>query len=137
MGRSRGGLTTKIHAVVDALGNPLRFELTAGQAHDSVMGYELLQAMDLANKQVLADRAYDTDQILALIEQQGGICVIPSKKNRRIQRTWDKEVFKERHLVECFFNKLKHYRRLASRFDKLACTFKAFLTLASIMTWLA
>ncbi|WP_223264068.1 transposase [Paenibacillus sp. IHB B 3084] len=68
MGRSRGGLTTKIHAVVDALGNPLRLELTAGRRHDSVMGYEMLKSMDLTQKQVLADRAYDTNRILKLLE---------------------------------------------------------------------
>lgn len=131
MGRSRGRLTTKVHALEDALENPLRFELTAGQSHDSVMGYELLQTQDLTRKQVLADRAYDTNRILSLLEEQKGTVVIPSKKNRRVQRKWDKEIYKERHLVECFFNKTKHYRRLATRFDKLACTFRAFLTLAS------
>jgi transposase len=63
--------------------------------------------------------------------------VIPSKKNRRKPRKWDKEIYKERHLIECFFNKVKHYRRLATPFDKLASSFKAFLTLASIIVWLA
>ncbi|MFK4474416.1 transposase [Paenibacillus sp. RC73] len=122
---------------MDALGNPLRLELTAGQRHDSVMGYEMLKSMDLTQKQVLADRAYDTNRILQLLEEQEATPVIPSKKNRRVQRKWDKAIYKERHLVECFFNKTKHYRRLATRFDKLTCTFKAFLTLASIMIWLA
>ena len=137
MGRSRGGLTTKIHAVVDALGHPLRFELTAGQDHDSIKGYEMLKSIDLTRTQVLADRAYDTDRILELLEEQGALPVIPSKKNRRVQRQWDKDIYKERHVIECFFNKVKNYRRLATRFDKLACTFKAFLTLASILVWLA
>lgn len=137
IGRSRGGLTTKIHAVVDSLGNPLRFMLTGGQCHDSVTGYEMLKQMDLTKKQVLADRAYDTNQILHLLEQQSATPGIPSKKNRRKPRKWDKEIYKEGHLIECFFNKVKHYRRLATRFDKLASSFKAFLTLASIMVWLA
>lgn len=133
IGRSRGGLTTKIHAAVDALGNPLRFKLTGDQCHDSVTGYKMLKQMDLTKKQVLADRAYDTNQILHLLEQRSATPVIPSKKNRRKPRKWDKEIYKERHLIECFFNKVKHYRRLATRFDKLASSFKAFLTLASIM----
>lgn len=137
IGRSRGGLTTKIHAVVDALGDPLRFKLTGGQCHDSVTGYKMLKQMDLTKKQMLADRAYDTNQILHLLEQQSATPVIPSKKNRRKPRKWDKEIYKERHLIECFFNKVKHYRQLATRFDKLASLFKAFLTLASIMIWLA
>ncbi|MGX4585328.1 transposase [Paenibacillus chitinolyticus] len=88
-------------------------------------------------KQVLADRAYDTNQILHLLKEQSATSVIPSKKNRRKPRKWDKEIYKERHLIECFFNKVKNYHRLATRYDKLACTFRAFLTLASIMVWLA
>ncbi|MCZ8523057.1 MULTISPECIES: IS5 family transposase [Paenibacillus] len=137
LGGLEGGLTTKIHAVVDALGNPLHFVLTGGQCHDSVTGYEMLKQMDLKKKQVLADRAYDTNRILHLLKEQSATSVIPSKKNRRNPRNWDKEIYKERHLIECFFNKVKKYRRLATRYDKLACTFKAFLTLASIMVWLA
>ncbi|AFH65618.1 transposase [Paenibacillus mucilaginosus K02] len=130
-------MTTKIHAVVDALGNPLRFVLTGGQCHDSVTGYEMLKQMDLTKKQVLADRAYDTNRILNLLKEQSATSVIPSKKNRRKPRKWDKEIYKERHLIECFFNKVKNNRRLATRYDKLACTFRAFLSLASIMVWLA
>lgn len=122
---------------MDALANPLRFELTAGQSHDSVMNYEMLQSLDLTRKQVLADRAYDTNRKLSLLEAQYATVVIPSKKNRPVQCKWDKEIYKERHLVECLFNKTKNYRRLATRFDKLACTFRTFLTLASIMIWLA
>ncbi|MDY8022730.1 transposase [Paenibacillus polymyxa] len=76
IGRSRGGLSTKIHAIVDALGNPLRFELTGGEAHDSVQGYKLLQAMKLTMKQVLADRAYDTNAIRALLDEKQAISVI-------------------------------------------------------------
>ncbi|WP_279633708.1 transposase [Brevibacillus antibioticus] len=86
MGRSRGGLTTKIHAVADALGNPLHFELTPGQAHDSVMGYEMLSTLDLQNREVLADRAYDTDAIVTLLKEQQATPVIPSKRNRRKKR---------------------------------------------------
>jgi len=86
IGRSRDGLTTKIHAVVD---NPLRLELTAGQRHDSVMGYEMLKSVNLTQKQVVADRAYDTNRILKLLEEQEATPVIPSKKNRRVQRKWD------------------------------------------------
>lgn len=122
---------------MDALGNPLRFVLTGGQCHDSVTGYEMLKQMDLTKKQVLADRAYDTNRILQLLKEQSAVSVIPSKKNRRKQRNIDKEMYKERHLIECFFNKVKHYRRLATRYDKLACSFMAFLSLASIMVWLA
>nr|WP_235206900.1 IS5 family transposase [Paenibacillus tyrfis] len=137
IGRSRGGLTTKIHAIVEALGNPLRFELTGGQSHDCVTGYEMLKSMELTGTNVLADRAYDTNAILYLLQEQHAHPVIPSKKSRQIQRYCDWWLYKERHGVECFFNRIKHYRRIATRFDKLACTFKAFLSLVSIMVWLA
>ncbi|GGO09923.1 DDE transposase [Saccharibacillus kuerlensis] len=129
-------MTTKIHAVVDALGNPLKFELTPGQAHDSVKGYEMLSQFDLSNREVLADRAYDTDAIRTLLREQNAVAVIPSKKNRRVQHVYDRTVYKERHLVECFFNKMKNYRRLATRYDKTASMFKAFLALISIRIWL-
>ncbi|TYA14697.1 IS5 family transposase [Paenibacillus faecis] len=126
-----------MHAIVDALGNPLRFQLTAGQRHDAVTGYEMLKQMDLSQKQVLADRAYDSNRILKLLQEQSAIPVIPNKKNRHKAKKWDKAIYKERHLIECFFNKVKNYRRLTTRFDKRADTFVAFLTLASIMVWLA
>lgn len=136
VGRSRSGLTTQIHAVVDALGNLPKFELTPRQAHDSVKGYEMLSQFDLSNREVLADRAYDTDAIRTLLREQNAIAVIPSKKNRRVKHSYDRSVYKERHLVECFFNKMKNYRRLAIRYDKTASVFKAFLVLISIRIWL-
>jgi transposase len=137
MGRSKGGLTTKIHVIVDALGNPLRLKLTGGQQADCVTGHEMLEKMNLTRSNVLADRAYDTNAIVNLLQKKQANPVIPSKKSRRVQRFCDWMLYKERHGVECFFNKIKQYRRLATRFEKLACTFKAFLTLASIMIWLA
>ncbi|WP_256222524.1 IS5 family transposase [Paenibacillus sp. FSL W7-1088] len=136
MGRSRGGLTTKIHVVVDALGNPIRFELTPGQARGSVMGYEMLSKLDIENREILADRAHDADAILALAEEQNATTVNPSKRNRRKKRAYDKNTYKERHLIECFFNRVKKYRRLATRYDKTASMFKASLVLISIRMWL-
>ncbi|MFN0221974.1 MULTISPECIES: IS5 family transposase [Paenibacillus] len=136
IGRSRGGLTSKIHAVVDALGNPLKYEVTAGNINDCVAGYEILQSLDVEGKNVMADRGYDTNKIIALLEEKQAHVVIPSRKNRTVQRDTDWWLFKERHLVECLFNKLKHNRRLATRYDKLSCTFIAFLKLASTMIWL-
>lgn len=96
----------------------------------------MLQNLDLTNKQVIADRGYDTNQILDLLKEQQATSVIPPKKNRVKQRKCDWWLYKERHLVECFFNKLKKYRRLATRYEKLACTFAAFLSLASSLVWL-
>ncbi len=121
---------------MDALGNPLKYEVTAGNINDCVIGYEMLQNIDIEGKNVLADRGYDTNKIIALLEENHAHTVIPSCKHRLVQRDTDWWLFKERHLVECLFNKLKHYRRLATRYDKLTCTFTAFLHLASIMIWL-
>ncbi|WP_425501713.1 transposase [Saccharibacillus qingshengii] len=75
-----------MHAVVDALGNPLKFELTPGQAHDSVKGYEILSQFDLSSREILADRAYDTDTIRTLLKEQNAIAVIPSKKKCRVKQ---------------------------------------------------
>ncbi|AQT84722.1 IS5 family transposase [Paenibacillus larvae subsp. pulvifaciens] len=126
-----------MHAVVDALGNPFKFEVTAGNINDCVVGYEILQTLDIEGKNVLADRGYDSDKIIALLEEKQACSVIPSRKHRTVQRATDWWLFKERHLVECLFNKLKHNRRLATRYDKLSCAFVAFLKLASAMIWLA
>jgi transposase len=114
----------------------LRFKLTSGNRNDCPTGYKMLEAMELAGINVMADRAYDTDKIVKLLQQQHAIIVIPSKKNRLVQRECDWWLYKERHLVECFFNKIKNYRRLATRYDKLSCSFLAFLQLASIIIWL-
>ncbi len=130
-------MTTKIHALVDALGNPLCFRLTPGNQADCTIGYEMLAAIHLQGKFVLADRGYDTDRILRLLDQKQAIAVIPSRKHRTIQRDTDWWMYKERHLVEGLFNKLKNYRRLATRYDKLATSFSAFLSLAAIVLWLA
>ncbi|QDH22641.1 IS5 family transposase [Saccharibacillus brassicae] len=136
IGRLRGGLTTKIQAIFDALDNPLQFELIPGQAYDSVKGYERISTLELEDHEVPADRAYDTDAIRELLRNQNAIAVIPSKKNRRVKSAYDRNVYKERHLVECFFNKVKNYRRLATRYNKTASMFKAFLALISIRIWL-
>jgi transposase len=85
---------------------------------------------------VLADKGYDTNEIIETIESNGGIAVIPSKKNRKIQRYIDAELYKERHKIECLFGFLKHYRRLFSRFDRLKSKFSSFLHFAAALQWL-
>lgn len=92
--------------------------------------------MDVADQNVMADRGYDTNKIITLLKEKKAHTVIPSCKHRKVQRDTDWWLFKERHLVECLFNKLKHYRRLATRYDKLTVTFMAFLKLASSLIWL-
>jgi len=134
LGKSVGGFSTKIHVTVDALGNPLRLRLTGGQWGDATQAIALLGGFEFAA--VLADRGYDADQILDFIAQHEAEAVIPAKKNRLIQRDTDWHTYKARHLVECFMNKIKHYRRIFSRFEKYATRYKAFLSFASALIWL-
>ncbi len=134
LGRSRGGFSTKIHAKVDGLGNPLRFILTGGECHESTQGQALLG--EQVGEYVLGDRAFDSDDLIAFIIDRGAIPVIPSRKNRKQPRAYDTWRYRERALVECFFNKIKQFRHLFSRFDKLASRFLGFLQFASALIWL-
>jgi transposase len=135
VGRSRGGLTTKIHALVDAKGRPLRLLITPGQAHDAQGAAILLN--DLKRKSVvIADKGYDADWIRAHIRGQGAIPNIPNKANRTRRYRWHKLLYRERNLIERFFSKLKHFRRVATRYDKLAANFLAMIRLASMRLWL-
>ena len=135
LGRSRGGLTTKIHVVVDAQGLPIRLGLTAGQAHDGQIADTLLDHL-VPRTIVLADKAYDADRIRELIQDQGATPNIPPKSNRRWKPCFSKRLYRERNLIERFFSKLKHFRRVATRYDKLAANFLAMIQLASMRLWL-
>jgi transposase len=129
IGRSKGGLSTKIHALVDALGNPLDFILTPGQAHDLEGADALLP--DMAADTLLADKAFDADErVIEPLLARGKSIVIPSKSNRKVQRDFDRDAYKARHLIENFFCKLKQYRAIATRYDKTARTFLAAIHLA-------
>ena len=116
------------------MGNPLRIHLTAGNVNDIVPAYDLLNG--LLSDKLLADRAYDANKLLALTERQSQEVVIPPTARRLMQREYDTHVYKERHLVECFFAKLESFRRVATRYDKLAVTFKAAVMLAACLVWL-
>jgi transposase len=128
LGRSRGGFTTKIHAACDALGNPLRFYLTAGQRSDYLKALDLIEGFKM--KALLADKGYDADYIVAAIGEAEA--VIPPRSMRKTPRTYDKDLYKERNLVERMFNKLKHFRRVSTRYDKLAIAFLSFVHIAAI-----
>ena len=117
-GKSRGGLSTKIHAAVDALGNPVRFILTQGQSSEYDQAESLIEGFKADF--VLADRGYDSNRLIELIRASGATVVIPARKNRLEQRDYDKVIYKERNLVERLFQKLKHYRRIATRYERLA-----------------
>ena len=134
LGRSRGGFTTKIHVTTDALGNPLRFILTGGQRHDATQAINLLRGFDFSG--VIADKAYDFDELLEFIANNEATLVIPSTKKRSVQREIDDHIYKERHVVECFINKIKHFRRVFSRFEKYASRYLAFLSFAAALIWL-
>ncbi len=135
IGRSKGGLSTKIHAMVDALGNPLAFFLTAGQAHDLEGADALLPQMQADT--LLADKAFDADErVIEPLLAAGKKLVIPPKSNRKLQRLYDKEMYKARHLMENFYCKLKQYRAIATRYDKTARNFLAAIHLAAAVIWL-
>lgn len=135
MGRSRGGLTTKLHALVDAQGLPIKFVLTPGQTHDVLGAGELLTDLAEGNV-VLGDKGYDADWVRAQIEEQGAAPNIPDKSNRKEKHCFSKALYKHRNQVERFFNKIKHFRRIATRFEKLAVNYLAMIKLASVRIWL-
>ena len=114
-GRSKGGFTTKIHVMTDALGNPLDFILTGGQAADVTQAYVLVKGVQAAY--ALMDKAYDADKLIEQLKLQGIIPVIPPKSNRKKFREYDKHIYKERNLIECFIGKLKQFRRVFSLFE--------------------
>jgi transposase len=116
MGRSRGGLTTKIHALVDAGGRPVRLELTAGQAADAPMAENLLSDLQ-PGATILADKAYDTDAIRNFAKQHKCWANIPAKANRKQTFSFSRWVYRQRNLVERFFNRIKQMRGLATRYD--------------------
>ena len=131
MGRSRGGFGTKIHAAVNGLGLPVRLVLTPGQAADVTQAETLIEGAPF--EVVIADRGYDSQAVVTVIERGGGEAVIPSQKNRKVQRAYDRERYKDRNLAERFWAKVKHYRRVATRYEKTARNFLAMVHAASIM----
>jgi putative transposase len=130
LGRSRGGLSTKIHAATDALGNPVRLLLGPGQRNDITRAYDLIEG--LAPDAVIADKGYDADHLREAVLANEAKAVIPPKSSRRTQSDYDKVLYKERNLVERFFNKLKQFRRVATRYDKLLANYRGFVILAAV-----
>ena len=134
VGRSRGGLTTKVHLLTDALGYPLRFVLTGGERHDITQAPALLPPGHGA--QVLADRGYDADWWRERLQQAGHEPVIPGRHNRLIPPLYDTHLYKARHLVENTFAILKRARRIATRYDQTVPSYGAFVALACVCHWL-
>jgi transposase len=120
---------------VDSLGNPTKIEITEGQVHDVTQAPGLLK--EAMSTSVLADKGYDSNAIVAQIEGQGSRAVIPPRRGRRVERPYDRDLFKSRFLVEHFFARIKRCRRVATRYEKLAVTFLGMVLLACILVWLA
>ena len=134
MGRSRGGLTTKIHMACDGLGRPLRFLLAAGQSHDVLAAPALLEGF--TPRAVMADRAYDSSALRQIIAQVGAEAVIPSTRSRKTPIPHDPILYRLRNRIERCFNKLKHFRRFATWYDRFAGHLLAFTHLAAAMIWM-
>jgi transposase len=135
MGRSRGGLTTKIHALVDANGLPVALKLTEGQAHDGRSAADMLQGLG-AGQILIADRAYDSDLLRQNMTARG---VFPNIKPlaRRIDKpAFSPFLYRSRNRVERFFNKLKHFRAVATRYEKHAANYLALVKLAATRIWM-
>ena len=136
IGRPRGGLTSKIHVVVDANGLPVQLGLTSGQVHDNRLCSVLLRQLP-RRARLLADRGYDADWIRAFVTERGAWANIPPKRNRKDPICFSPYLYRDRNLVERFFNKVKQCRRVATRYDKLAANYLAFVKLACIRLWLS
>jgi transposase len=136
IGKSRGGNTTKIHMAVDACGLPIEFELTGGEVHDCKAAPEFIEKLPLA-EYMIADKGYDSEELRELIRNKGSIPMIPRKSNSKtgnIDMDWC--LYKYRHLVENIFARLKHFRAIATRYDKLKRNYASMLAMACSYLWL-
>jgi transposase len=135
LGRSRGGFTTKVHAVTAEDGTLLRFVLTPGQVHDITEAKRLIPQRD--GNRVVADRAYDCNAFIAHIEALGMTAVIPSRARRKVIRPLDRNAYRTRNVIERVFGRLKQARRVATRYDKTRASYSSFVAAASIVTVLS
>ena len=124
-------MSTKIHVAVDAQGQPVELRLGPGQEHDVLRGEELLASHE--PKYVIADKGYDSDALVEVIAEHGAKAVIPPRSNRNEKRRYSKRRYKTRNLVERFFNRIKHYRRIATRYEKTARNYLTFVNLVAAL----
>jgi transposase len=134
IGRSRGGRTTKIHALTDAEGRPHILLLSPGNTHDVMMAPALIQAAG-AVLRLIGDKAYDTNPLRELLASKGIEAVIPSIKRRKPIIPHDRRAYRDRNLIERMFGRLKDFRRVATRYDKLARNFLAGVLIAALVVW--
>jgi transposase len=135
MGRSRGGLTTKIHAVVDANGLPITLKLTEGQAHDGRSAADMLDSV-VAGQTLIADRAYDSDALRQTLAARGAAANVKLMPGRVNIPPFSSQLYRRRNLIERFFNKLKHARAIATRFEKHDANYLALVKLAAARIWM-
>ena len=135
MGRSRGGLTTKVHALVDANGLPITLKLTEGQAHDGRSAADMLDTVGEGDV-LLADRAYDSDGLRRMLAERGAWANVRPMPNRTNIPAFSRFLYRYRNLVERFFSKLKHFRAIATRYEKHAENYLALIKLASAKIWM-
>lgn len=135
MGRSRGGLTTKIHALVDANGLPILLKLTEGQAHDGRSADDMVEAIG-DGQILLADRGYDSDRLRARLRERGAWANVKPMPNRKNVPAFSQFLYRYRNLVERFFNKIKHFRAVATRFEKHDANYLALVKLAAAKIWM-
>ena len=127
-------MTSKIHAVVDALGNPVRWLLTGGEVADITQAKSLLAG--LKTNAVLADKGYDANDLVEYIRAGNAQAVIPPKRNRLEQREYDRHLYKDRNLVERFFSRIKQFRRIATRYEKLDRNYLSLVNLVCAYIWI-
>ncbi|WP_419830986.1 IS5 family transposase [Methylobacterium sp.] len=135
MGRSRGGLTSKIHALVDAEGSPVALKITPGQAHDGRSATDMLGGLG-EGQVLLGDRAYDSDALRARMSEQGAWANVKPMPNRKQVLAFSPFLYKYRNRVERFFSKIKHFRTVATRHDKDPDNFLASVKLAAVRVWM-
>ena len=131
IGLSRGDKNTKIHVLINERMQLLKVILTGGQVHDSELALALFSGVELGGKTILADKAYSGEPIRFFIAEHGGVACIPDKANFKIKHAFDSELYKQRNIVERFFQRIKNYRHISTRFDKLALCFENFVLLAA------
>ena len=134
VGRSRGGRNTKIHALADAKGRLIALLLTGGETHDCPVAERLIKRVEPAER-LLGDKAYDSNELRDELAQRGTKPVIPNRSNRKLRFSFNKRLYKLRWRIESAFNRLKDFRRIATRYDKLARNYLASVCLAAALVW--
>ena len=127
-------MSTKIHIAVDAVGHPLRLILTAGEVHEATQAGALIEGLTLIS--LITDKGFDTDAFRVELADAEVDVVIPPKASRAAEIAYDENAYGLRYRIECFINKIKHYRRVATRYEKTARNFLSMVMLAAVMVWL-